>query len=157
MRGVGADAPVGPKWFSVSRDRKAGGLISKRGYLQVRDPKSLLPQTKQFTLRFPFVLLVALICFASSAFAQQATIVGTVTDPSGAVILNVAVSITNTDTGLNRVYPTNEAGQYVAVDLQIGHYGIKATAAGFKAAEQKSIVLTVGDRIRVDFQMQDRK
>jgi hypothetical protein len=83
----------------------------------VRDPKSLLCQIKQFTLRFPFVLLVALICFANSAFAQQATIVGTVTDPSGAVIPNVAVSITNTDTGLNRVYPTNEAGQYVAVDL----------------------------------------
>jgi hypothetical protein len=110
-------------------------------------------QVKQFCLRFPFAVLVALICFSSSAFAQQATIVGTVTDPSGAVVPDVAVSITNTDTSWNRVFPTNDAGQYVAPDLQIGHYDIKATAPGFKVAEQKSIVLTVGDRIRVDFQM----
>ncbi len=118
------------------------------------DRKNLLPQVKQFRLRFLFVLFVALVCYSSSAFAQQATIVGTVTDPSGAVVPNVAVSITNTDTGLNRVFPTNDVGQYVAPDLQIGHYNIKATAAGFKAAEQKNIVLTVGDRIRIDFQMQ---
>ena len=118
------------------------------------DQNNLLPQVKKCRLRFLFVLLVALIGFSASTLAQQATIVGTVTDPSGAVIPNVAVSITNTDTGWNRVFPTNDAGQYVAPDLQIGHYQVKATAAGFKAAEQKNIVLTVGDRIRVDFQMQ---
>ena len=120
----------------------------------MRDRKSFLTQVKQFRLRFLFVPFLALVCFSSSAFAQQATIVGTVTDPSGAVVPNVAVSISNTDTGWNRVFPTNDAGQYVAPDLQIGLYAIKATAAGFKAAEQKNIVLTVGDRIRIDFQMQ---
>src|SRR5579864_3535015 len=116
--------------------------------------KNIVFVVKPFQLRFLFVLLIALIGFSASTFAQQATIVGTVSDPSGAVVPNVAVSITNIDTGWNRVFPTNDAGQYVAPDLQIGHYDIKATAAGFKAAEQKSIVLTVGDRIRVDFQMQ---
>jgi hypothetical protein len=109
---------------------------------------------QQFRFRFLFVLLAALIGFSASTFAQQATIVGTVTDPSGASVPNVAVSITNIDTGWNRVFPTNDAGQFVAVDLQIGHYDVKATASGFKAAEQKSVVLNVGDRIRVDFQMQ---
>src|SRR5580704_12208890 len=116
--------------------------------------KNIVFAVKPFHFRFLFVLLIAVIGFSASTFAQQATIVGTVTDPSGAVVPNVAVSITNIDTSWNRVYPTNDAGQYVAPDLQIGHYEIKATAAGFKAAEQKSIVLTVGDRIRVDFQMQ---
>jgi hypothetical protein len=116
--------------------------------------KNIVFALKPFRLRFLFVLLVALIGFSASTFAQQATIVGTVTDPSGAVVPNVAVVITNTDTGQSRTYPTNDAGQYVAPDLQIGHYDVKASAAGFKAAEQKSIVLTVGDRIRVDFQMQ---
>src|SRR6266481_8177018 len=118
------------------------------------DRKNLLPQVKQFRLRFLFVLFVALVCYSSSTFAQQATIVGTVTDPSGAVVPNVAVVITNTDTGQSRTFPTNDAGQYVAPDLQIGHYEVKASAAGFKAAEQQGIVLTVGDRVRVDFQMQ---
>ncbi len=117
--------------------------------------KNIVFALKPFRLRFLFVLLVALIGFSASAFAQQATIVGTVTDPSGAVVPNVAVVITNIDTGLSRTYPTNEAGQYVAPDLQIGHYDVKASAAGFKAAEQQdAIVLTVGDRVRVDFQMQ---
>src|SRR5579872_7022770 len=116
--------------------------------------KNIVFVVKPFHLRFLFVLLIALIGFSASTFAQQATIVGTVTDPSGAVVPNVAVSITNIDTGWNRVFPTNDAGQYVAPDLQIGHYDVKAQASGFKAAEQKSIVLTVGDRIRVDFQMQ---
>jgi len=116
--------------------------------------KNIVFALKPFRLRFLFVLLVALIGFSASTFAQQATIVGTVTDPSGAVVPNVAVVITNTDTSLSRTYPTNDAGQYVAPDLQIGHYEVKASAAGFKAAEQKGIVLTIGDRVRVDFQMQ---
>ncbi len=105
-------------------------------------------------MRFLFLLVVALSVFSACAFAQQATIVGTVTDPSGAVVPNVSVTLTNTDTGSSKTIPTNEAGQYVAVDLQIGHYDVKASSAGFKAAEQKGIVLTVGDRVRVDFQMQ---
>src|SRR5580693_6471680 len=95
-----------------------------------------------------------LFCLPLLARAQQATIVGTVTDPSGAVVPDVAVTLTNTDTGVSHVIPTNDAGQYVAVDLQIGHYKVKAEAKGFKVSEQKNIVLTVGDRIRVDFQMQ---
>jgi hypothetical protein len=105
-------------------------------------------------MRFLAVLAVVLFGCSLSTFAQQATIVGTVTDPSGAVVPNVNVTITNTDTGVSKVFPTNDAGQYVAPDLQIGHYDVKAQASGFKLAEQKSVVLTVGDRIRVDFQMQ---
>jgi hypothetical protein len=120
----------------------------------VCDQKNLLPQVKKFRLRFLFVLLVALVGFSASTLAQQATIVGTVTDPSGAVVPNVTVTLTNTETGATHVIPTNDAGQYVAPDLQIGHYRVKAEAKGFKVAEQKDIVLTIGDRIRVDFQMQ---
>ena len=55
------------------------------------DQKNFLTQIKQF--RFLFVLLVALIGFSASTLAQQATIVGTVTDPSGAVVPNVAVTL----------------------------------------------------------------
>ncbi|HKV24302.1 MAG TPA: carboxypeptidase-like regulatory domain-containing protein [Candidatus Acidoferrum sp.] len=96
----------------------------------------------------------ALAGFGGAVYAQQATIVGTVTDPSGAVIPNVSVTITNTDTGVAHAFQTNDAGQYVAPDLQIGHYTLKAEAKGFKASEEKNVVLTVGDRIRMDFQMQ---
>jgi Carboxypeptidase regulatory-like domain len=99
-------------------------------------------------------LLGALVLgFSLSALAQEATIVGTVTDPSGSVIPKVNISITNTDTGQVRTVATNDTGQYVAPDLHIGHYSVRAQASGFKAAEQKGIVLNVGDRARIDFQM----
>jgi hypothetical protein len=110
--------------------------------------------SKLYNLRYLFVLVLVLGLLPSRAFGQQATIVGTVTDPSGAVVPNVTVTLTNTDTGVSKTIPTNEAGQYVAPDIQIGHYNIKATASGFKSSETKQVVLTVGDRIRVDFQLQ---
>jgi len=116
--------------------------------------KNIVFVEKTFRLRFLFVLLVALIGFSFSTFAQQTAIRGTVTDPSGAVVPNVNITLTNTDTGVSKVIPTNDAGQFVAVDLQIGHYKVKAEAKGFKVAEQKDIVLTIGASLRVDFQMQ---
>ncbi len=116
--------------------------------------KNIVFVLKPSRLRFLFVLLVSLIGFSASTFAQQATIVGTVTDPSGAVVPNVTMTVTNTDTGVTHVIPTNNDGQYVSVDLPVGHYQVKAEAKGFKVAERKGIILTVGDRIRVDFQMQ---
>jgi hypothetical protein len=87
------------------------------------------------------------------ASAQEGTIVGTVTDPSGAAVPNVTVTITQVDTGRTHTYTTNDAGQYVAPSLPIGKYDLKATSTGFKVEETKGIVLNVSDRIRVDFQM----
>jgi hypothetical protein len=100
-------------------------------------------------------LLIAFVAlFAASALAQEATIVGTVSDPSGAVIANATVTATNTDTGVVRTITTNDAGQYVLPDVHIGHYNVKAEVPNLKTAEQKGIVLQVGDRTRVDFAMQ---
>lgn len=104
--------------------------------------------------RGSFLFAAAFVLFASQAMAQEATIVGTVTDPTGASVANAAVAITNTDTGVTRNLPTNGDGQYVAPDLHIGHYIVRATASGFKGAEQKDLVLNVGDRTRVDFKLQ---
>ena len=99
-------------------------------------------------------LLRLLLCLPLLAIAQNASIVGTVTDPSGAAVPNVNITITNTETGLTQTVLTNDSGQYVVPDLKIGHYDVKAEAAGFKIAEQKNVVLQVGDRDRIDFQMQ---
>jgi hypothetical protein len=100
------------------------------------------------------ILLAALfVMFAVPALAQEATIVGTVTDPSGAAVPNAAITITNIDTGVARSLPTNDDGQYVAPDLIIGHYNVRVAATGFKASEQKNLVLAVGDRTRIDFKL----
>jgi len=107
----------------------------------------------QFSLHRILLLFVGLVTFSFPALAQQATIVGTVTDPSGAALPSVAVTITSTESNAVRTLQTNTTGQYVAADLNIGHYTVKAELSGFKA-EQKAVVLQVGDRDRVDFQMQ---
>ena len=88
------------------------------------------------------------------AYGQNATILGTVTDPSGAVVPNVTITITQAETGRATVLASNDAGQFVAPDLRIGHYNVKAAVTGFKVAERVGIVLNQGDRERVDFQLQ---
>jgi len=108
---------------------------------------------KQFRLSHALLLCMLVLGTAAQTFGQNATIVGTVTDPSGSVIANVKITATHVETNLANTFTTNEAGQYVAVDLPVGHYNIKAEATGFKVAEQKGLVLQVGDRTRVDFQM----
>jgi Carboxypeptidase regulatory-like domain len=95
-----------------------------------------------------------LIVFSFQAFAQEATIVGTITDPSGSVIPHAAVTVTNVETGQSRSVTTGDTGQYVLPDLHIGQYSVQAEATGFKKAERTGVVLNVGDRLRVDFQMQ---
>jgi hypothetical protein len=67
------------------------------------------------------------------------------------VLPNVAVTITSSDTGQVHTFTTNDAGQYVAAGLPIGHYTIKAEASGFKSASKDGVVLNVGDRDRLDF------
>ena len=104
-------------------------------------------------LRLTLLLAALFVLFAAQSFAQEATIVGTVTDPSGAAVANATVTLTNNDTGVQRTLPTNTDGQYVAPDLSIGHYSVRANATGFKVAEEKGITLSVGDRTRVDFKL----
>jgi hypothetical protein len=120
----------------------------------LRDVQNIVFAFKRFRLRFVLVLFVVLMGSCFSTLAQQATIVGTVTDPSGAVIPGVHIAVMNTETGVVKQVETNDAGQYVVPDLNIGRYSVKAEAAGFKGSEQKDVALQVGDRDRIDFQMQ---
>ena len=105
-------------------------------------------------LHLASLLIAFMALFVSSAWAQEATIVGTVSDSSGAVIANAKVTATNSETGVVRSITSNEAGQYVLPDVHIGNYNVTAEAPGLKIAERKGVVLQVGDRSRVDFQMQ---
>ncbi len=100
------------------------------------------------------ITLLFLGLFATQAFAQEATIVGTVTDPSGAAVPNVTLTITHTETGQARQAVTNGDGQYLVSNLSIGHYSVRVDASGFKRIEQNNIVLQVGDRSRLDFKLE---
>ncbi len=102
-----------------------------------------------------FVILSFLVlAFATVASAQEAAIVGTITDPSGSAVPGVQVTITNTDTSVVRKLTTTANGQYGEPDLIPGHYIVRADAPGFKTAERTDLVLIVGDRSRVDFRLE---
>ena len=117
-----------------------------------KTPRSIVRMSNY--MRWLLAIGVFLVAGSFQALAQEATIVGTVTDPSGAAVPNVAITITNVDTGLVTQLTTNDVGQYVAPSLHIGRYQVRAQGANFKVAEQKDIVLAVNDRRRVDFQLQ---
>jgi hypothetical protein len=102
------------------------------------------------------ILLTAFLAFASiqaSGQGQAGTILGTVTDSSGAVLPNVTIAITNTATGVTKTSVTNEAGAYTFPGIQIGTYEVKATAQGFKAEQRNGVVVNATDRVRNDFQL----
>src|ERR1022692_1877250 len=79
---------------------------------------------KETSLRIVLLICALLAVSASPALAQEATIVGTVTDPSGASVPHATIAITNTDTNQTRQVFTNDAGQYLAPSLQIGRYKV---------------------------------
>ncbi|HUA82397.1 MAG TPA: carboxypeptidase-like regulatory domain-containing protein [Bryobacteraceae bacterium] len=99
----------------------------------------------------PRLALLALCC-GSALLAQRdlATLVGTVKDPSGAVVPKATVKITNSAT--NEVYTvtTNDAGEFVRPALRPSTYSVSVTAPGFQTAQQNNVVLLSGARTGVD-------
>src|SRR5713226_1013455 len=82
--------------------------------------------------------------------AVNATLLGTVTDSSGAAVASVKVTITETNTGISRTSQTNESGNYVYADLPPGTYTIIAEQPGFKRASRAGIDVIVNTTGRVD-------
>jgi hypothetical protein len=106
-------------------------------------------QTKLKKMWTGAVLLLAVgIGLVGQADAQVsgATVTGTVTDPSGAVIPNAEVSTTNTATGITTSAPTDSAGFFTIPNLIPGPYRVKIRAAGFQTEILSGIVLTVGEQ-----------
>lgn len=99
--------------------------------------------------------LVVLISGAVSLRAQEnGTIVGTVTDPSGAIIPSVTITVTNQATGaVTRTTATNSDGNYLVPGLPISTYTVRAEKAGFATATHTDLVVNVGSDIRVDFSL----
>jgi hypothetical protein len=103
------------------------------------------------TLRrlMPLVLAVFLLLGARSNMFAQSTgsIRGTVTDQTGSAIPTASVTVTNTNTGLNREQTANNSGIYVFPNLPIGSYALKISAAGFKTENRPALELLTGQVI----------
>src|SRR5437016_7619202 len=86
--------------------------------------------------------------------AVNATLLGTVTDSSGAAVASVKVTITETNTGISRTSQTNDSGNYVFPDLPPGTYTVTAEQPGFKRASRAGFDVIVNTTGRVDLVLQ---
>ena len=96
-----------------------------------------------------------LVLTGLSAFGQadQGAITGQVVDPTGAVVGNAQVTLTNTDTGLVLQTRTDSSGIYTFSPVRIGNYKISAGASGFAVTTQQNLHLDVQQRLAVNIQL----
>jgi len=105
------------------------------------------------TKRVAAILVVSGGLWTGHLFAQgtTATILGTVSDSSGATIAGASVQVTNVGTGQSQTVVTDTAGRYNVPDLPVGNYEVQASREGFARVIRKGITLTVGSQNVVDF------
>ncbi|MFY9727723.1 MAG: carboxypeptidase-like regulatory domain-containing protein, partial [Bryobacteraceae bacterium] len=117
--------------------------------------KALFRIRTYHTLRIPLLVMLGIVLLGTAAYSQEtASIVGTVTDPTGAAVQGANITVTNMETGIVRSTTSNSTGSYNAPELAVGKYKVRVEAAGFKAYEQVGVTLNVGDTVRADAQLQ---
>src|SRR5215472_7199326 len=102
------------------------------------------------------LLVIALAGSSSIAFCQavNASLVGTITDSSGAIVPNARITITETRTGVSRTTVANESGNYTFSDLPPGTYTVTAEQTGFKRASRPGVDVVVNTTGRVDLTLE---
>src|SRR5260370_36071462 len=108
------------------------------------------------SLRSICILLLLALLAASLAFSQavSGSLVGTLTDSSGGVVVNAKVTITDRDTGFTRTATTNESGNYAFPDLPPGTYTVTAEQTGFTKTSRAGGDVPVNPSDRLDFPLQ---
>lgn len=97
-----------------------------------------------------FTVVAWMLCSAG-AFAQTAQTTGRITDPTGSVVPQAAITIINIDTGVQRETTSNEQGYYTIPSLQPGNYRITVQKEGFKPLSRAGITLGADEKVRLDF------
>ena len=97
-------------------------------------------------------LLISVLLISVGGFGQtfRGTILGTVTDPQGAVVVGAKVSARNVNTGLERTTATSADGSYTIPELPIGTYTVTVSQSGFQTSITSNVAVDVGSEKRVD-------
>jgi outer membrane receptor protein involved in Fe transport len=103
-----------------------------------------------------FLAVAILVALTVPAYGQlsSGSILGTITDATGAVIPGVSVKVTNSAIGLTREVISNESGNYRVDQLPIGSYNIEVQLAGFKTEVRANVKVDIDQRARLDFVLQ---
>ena len=108
------------------------------------------------TVRLSFVLLGLIVLLAPLGVRAQlptGTILGTVKDAQGNLLVGATVTVHN-DAGLSRTFATDESGYYRFPALPVGMYAISISQTGFKKESIGQITLTVGQEAVLNFTLQ---
>src|SRR6266566_7565445 len=108
------------------------------------------------TIAFVLAALCVLLFSSSSALGQavNATLLGTVTDASGAVVAGARVTTTEMKTGVVRSITTNDSGNYAFADLPPGQYAVAVEKQGFKKAVRSGVDVVVNTDTRVNLALE---
>jgi outer membrane receptor protein involved in Fe transport len=99
------------------------------------------------------MILAALVLLSASGLVAQTfrgTILGTVTDASGAMVSGASVKVHNVNTGLDRTTQTSEDGSYNVSELPIGTYTVTVSQSGFQTSVTNTVAVDVAGERRVD-------
>src|SRR5271168_4935765 len=101
------------------------------------------------------IILAFFVLAASSLLAQtfRGTILGGVTDQSGAIVPGAKVVVRNVATGLERTTQTSADGSYSVSELPIGTYSVTVSQAGFQSSITSGVVVDVASERRVDAEL----
>lgn len=107
--------------------------------------------------KYAMTATITVLLFSANALAQitgRGTLLGHVTDPTGAVVVGSTVMVTNVATGVKVVKTTDKAGAYEADELIPGPYTVTVDANGFKTLIRQGITLITGATVLVDVPLQ---
>lgn len=98
-------------------------------------------------------IFVLVLCSQIAAQSSRARIIGTVTDPQGAVIPGATVTVTNAATGVETTTTTDQEGYYQVPELPIGSYKVKVAREGFKTTGTIAYTLEINQVQRIDVKL----
>src|SRR2546421_12777160 len=100
----------------------------------------------RITPRRTIMIMSFVLCFATAVFAQRTTgdLEGKVTDPNGAIVPNVSLTLTGVTIGFHRTVQSNEDGEFRIQQIPIGTYKITTVAiTGFAESTTENVVVAV--------------
>ncbi len=111
----------------------------------------------RFSFASVFLIAISFCVSAGLAFGQAVaggSVAGVVTDPTGAVVANATVTMTETERQVTHTAVTDTAGHYSFTELPVGPYRLDVKATGFKEYVQTGIELEVGSNVAANVTMQ---